>query len=188
MLKNSFEKELHYDYYEEMAINMAIRHPDALKYTKYYILYGYIEDINEDIDNYLYNNFGISFESFKIFEDEGGEIHEEHYLSDSEIIISKIPKVSTGLLSNIVEKPVHKELIDLEKIKLCPEGKNKGCVKLKSITDDVFTWYDSKYKISSKSMYSIDPSGNNSSEMNRKVKILHHYIINKKWEEILPFY
>jgi len=66
-------KKSHYEY-AYVAKQMAIRHPDALKYTKEYICTGFMKEINKEINDYLYKNFGIDFSYVDYIEVDGEPI------------------------------------------------------------------------------------------------------------------
>ncbi len=65
--------------------------------------------------------------------------------------------------------------------KLLPPGKNKGGLMFNKIN---FDWYD-HVKIYGKSEYSLDPSRNEKNQIKKNNDILHDYIINKRWFELL---
>ncbi len=65
--------------------------------------------------------------------------------------------------------------------KLLPSGQNKGGLMLNKIN---FDWYD-HVKIHGKSEYSLDPSRNEKNQIKKNNDILHDYIINKRWFELL---
>ena len=106
-------KRSHYTY---VAKQMALRHPDALKYTKEYILTGFMREINKDINNYLYRNLGLDFSSIEFITVDGEPIQMDGY-SEEECTIHQIPTFSIlfgKLKEDIPEKSdTHKESIGI---------------------------------------------------------------------------
>ena len=68
-------KDLTYTHYQYVAKQMALRHLDALKFTKEYIKTGFMKSIDKEINDYLYQNFGLDF-SYVDYVDINGEPNE----------------------------------------------------------------------------------------------------------------
>jgi hypothetical protein len=171
----------------EILIKMAIRHPDVLQYTKEFINTGFMEEINRDINEYLQKTCGLDFEYEVIKVENGEEFNVTKYIDSFEylecISINKIPKfVKFGKFE--IQEIEDKELKILP-TKLLPKDQNKGGIMLSSINDELFRWYDAFKKISNETPYHIDPTNNETKDAKRKTEILHLYIINKQWQELL---
>ena len=174
-----------------ITINMALRHPEALIYTKDFINNGYMEEIDEDINKYLYENFGLDFSYLDYITVDGEPIEVIKYVEDIEmfnyISISKIPIYDDIGKHKVRVLPKEDTEIKVIPIKLLPEGKTKGGLKLISIDDKMFKLYDSINHISDKSVYSLDKTSNAKTDNKRKTEILHTCISKKQWEELIDF-
>ncbi|MCT7517365.1 hypothetical protein [Aliarcobacter cryaerophilus] len=180
-----------------ILINMAIRHPNALIYTKEFINDGFIKDINEDINNYLYQNFGLDFSYIDYINQNNEPIEVIKYVENIEmydyISINKIPKYYILNLNSEENEYLKIETFEQEQeIKKFPTkilllGEKRNGLNLSSIDKNLFKWYDAIHKISNKTLYSLDDTGKCASDFKRKVKILHSYITNKQWEELIEF-
>ncbi len=180
-----------------ILINMAIRHPNALIYTKEFINDGFIKDINEDINNYLYQNFGLDFSYIDYINQNNEPIEVIKYVENIEmydyISINKIPKYYILNLNSEENEYLKIETFEQEQeIKKFPTkilllGEKRNGLNLSSIDKNLFECYDAIHKISNKTLYSLDDTGKYASDFKRKVKILHSYITNKQWEELIEF-
>lgn len=173
---------------EEIIIKMAIRHPDVLQYTKKFINTGFMEDINETINEHLLKTCGLNFSYTDYVDKNGEEVEITRYVDSFEkqeyISISKIPQF-VNFAGTKIEILVEENELKTLPTKLLIKGQNKGGIMLSSINDELFRWYDAIHKISSKKPYQIDPSNNETKDAKRKVKVLHSNIINKQWQELI---
>lgn len=167
---------------EQIAINMAIRHPDALKYTKEFVLNGIMKEINEQINNYLFENFGLDF-SYTDIKDINGETVEYNDFSDINCSISKpTPYISLGKIK------IYTLACKKKEIKIPPKtlksSKDKNELNITSINHILFKLYDAKY-ISNMSVYSVDKTLNSTTRNNDKLNKLHNIINEKLWNKLL---
>ena len=109
------------------------------------------------------------------------------------ISINKIPKYYILNLNSEENEYLKIETFEQEQeIKKFPTkilllGEKRNGLNLSSIDKNLFKWYDAIHKISNKTLYSLDDTGKCASDFKRKVKILHSYITNKQWEELIEF-
>lgn len=178
--------------YRRLALEMALRHPQVMEmigkptylfdvntfYGSYSPSY-----INKEIADELYRNFGINTESINMAED-GSEI----IIYDiNRAKINRPPKIDKFFGCEI-EVYSENDILDYKPpSKLTLANKDKNGVLIKTIFDNkLFEWYDAIYKISNRSIYSLDTTKKTTSKAKKDCIVLHEYIINKRWFELLP--
>jgi hypothetical protein len=173
-------KKSHYEY---VAIQMALRHPDALKYTKEYIEIGFMKEINEEINNYLYKNFGLDFSYINLV-DRGGELFEVIEYSMENCTICNIPSYTQFMGNDIESIPnTNDEILQLPKALKASSDTNE--LRISTIDEELFKLYDAEYNIIDVSKYSIKGNRNDNTRTNNKLQKLHNIIQEKLWTKLL---
>jgi len=179
-------------FYKRLALEMALRHPQVVEMIG---KPSYLFDvdtfcgsynhspINKEMADELYRNFGINTECIDIAED-GREV----IIYDiNRAKINRPPKIGE-FLGREIELCSENDILDYKPpTKLTPADKGKNGLLIKTIFDNkLFEWYDAIYKISGRSIYSLDETKKTTGKAKKDCKILHEYIITKRWFELLP--
>ncbi len=158
----------------DIALRMAIRHPRVGEILS--------NEVTEEHEMELLADYGLVYKKPFSFINDGGLLEFRHSVATIELI---------QLYPEIQEQGLHftvafdtMMLVSNEKeplTKLLPTGQNKGGLMLGKIN---FDWYD-HVKIYHKSQYSIDPTLDTKSQIKKNNDILHDYILNIRWFELL---
>ncbi|MCD4758957.1 MAG: hypothetical protein K8R39_11850 [Arcobacteraceae bacterium] len=175
-------KDLTYTHYQYVAKQMALRHLDALKFTKEYIKTGFMKSIDKEINDYLYQNFGLDF-SYVDYVDINGEPNEVIKYSMENCIVCKIPIYVEFMNSKIETIPRQVDKIELP-TKSLKASINTKELRISSIDEELFKTYDAKY-IFYKSKYSVKGNSNDNTRTNEQLEKLHNIIQEKLWTKLI---
>ncbi|WP_041962290.1 hypothetical protein [Sulfurospirillum cavolei] len=176
--------------YRDIALRMALRHPDVMDMIGNPNYYELREKryLSEQEANYLYQNFGISTNTISVHEN--GTEFEEYDLSEARIchlpIQEKIgnSEIKTFKESNILQLSLPTKLTLTDAL--------KGGVLIKTILQKdsngytLFDWYDAFHKISKKKPYDLDKTKSLNNKAKKDCKILYEWIMQKRWFDLVP--
>lgn len=176
--------------YRDIALRMALRHPDVMNIVGNPNCYEFSEKryLPEQEATYLYENFGISTSTISFHED--GTEFEENDLAEARICRLSIQEkignfeIKTFKVSNILQLSLP--------TKLTLTDASKGGILIKTILQKdsngytLFDWYDAFHKISKKKPYDLDRTKSLNNKAKKNCKILYEWIMQKRWFDLVP--